>query len=152
MAHGNNSFYNNYNRNRYSKGNYQSARPYYGNNQNQQQQYKKTGFKVTQVVNNGVTTFIGSGWKKTRNGLLSIYARPYKKTKVSISHKGHRHHNLFVEITNTTTGQVQKHSGMFNETTKYLIIEKIGWLCTPNGSGVTRSGKRVTGTITRIKK
>lgn len=112
-----------------------------------QQVFKSSGFSV-KIKEDGAV--ICSGWKKTRQGLVKLYARPSKGTHESKSEKsGKRWLNLFVTITNTGTAQVLKTSGMYDVAAKKLHIKEFGWIGTLNGSGHTRSGKMAYGYLGR---
>lgn len=146
MAYGSNRnngryapYNNNYQNN--NKPNYGSAKPI----------FKKSGFGFKAVDRKGLSTFVCWGWKKNRNGIIKIYAQPYSKTKKVKSKANNVFHNLMVKVTNTSTGQQNIVSGMFNETTRKLTIPELGWVGSPNGGGQTASGKLSKGTLTKIR-
>lgn len=94
------------------------------------------------------------GFKKAGrgNGVIKLYARPYSKTKWHKAKQGKAmtHCNLFVTLTNSTTGMVQKTSGLFCKETGKLVISELGLVGSPEGRGVTASGKTAKGYFGKI--
>jgi hypothetical protein len=120
------------------------------NNQSQNQQYKKSGMTLHKFTEKHGYPII-SAWRKTKNGIMSIYARPYVKSKWWKGEKsGKTSCNLMVTVrvanekTFNTTGFYQKESGK-------LTLPDLGLVASPNGYGRTRNGKTVKGFFGRIK-
>lgn len=151
----------NYSNNRqFTPNNYNNFRPQqngqyqqrgFGNNYNGQYQnrpmFKKSSYKCKQLADGA---YVCSGFLKNKAGLWKLYARPYKGTNESTSKNGNKFLNLFVTLTNTTTFEERKTSGLLNLTNKKLIMKDLNLLGTPNGGGQTRSGKNVQGSIVRL--
>lgn len=112
----------------------------YSNNNNNanKPQFKKSGFKV-QIKEDGAP--ICFGWKKTKGGMIKLYARPSKGTHAKTSKSGKTWLNLFVTITNETTAQVTNTSGLYCKETQRLFIGAFGWVGSTKGAGKTASGK-----------
>jgi hypothetical protein len=134
MSYGNNN--NNWNNNR-------------GNNNQQKEQFKKSSFEFKMVEVDGSKDKMPLCWgfKKAGkgNGIIKLYARPYAKSKLTESGNGNVFCNLFVTLTNSTTGQVTKTSGLFNMTTKKLVITELGLVGSTNGRGKSAGGKTLKG-------
>ena len=109
--------------------------------------YKKSSYKCKQLADGA---YVCSGFLKNKAGLWKLYARPYKGTHESTSKNGNKFLNLFVTLTNTTTFEERKTSGLLNLTNKKLIMKDLNLLGTPNGGGQTSSGKSVQGSIVRL--
>ncbi len=151
----------NYNNNRqFTPNNYNNFRPQqngnfhnrgFGNNYNNQQpqnRFKKSGYKVKQMQDG---SYVCSGWLKNKEGLWEFYARPYKGTHEVESKNGNKFLNLFVTVRNKQTFQEIKTSGLLNLTNKKLIMKDLKLLGTPAGGGMTRGGHRITGSIVPLR-
>lgn len=114
----------------YSRGNYQSNRP-----------RKKSGCRL--IMKDKDTPII-SAWKSQKNGLLALYARPYKGTKLSVSKSGKEWLNLFVTITNRQTHQVTKCSGLFDLQRQRLYLPEFNLIANPKAPNGGYFGKHIS--------
>jgi len=152
--------YNN-NNNYRSTGNWstnnRSGAPYRSNgysnnrgNQNQQQ-YKKSGAKYTRIKEGkGEGLQAVNAWRKTKYGLMTATAMPYHAGEVITSQKGKEYQKYIVTVTNVAFGTQQVYTCLMNIKTEVIGIPQLGLCITPNGRGVTASGKNVTGYFGRF--
>lgn len=148
---------NNFNQGGYFREN-RNNRGYYNYPQQQQpqQQFKRSG-AVYSTIRNGAFAghTIVNAWKVTKNGILTAKVAPYSGTKeqglktvLSNGSSGNtpkEYQKMICTITNKTMGTSQIYPVLMNLQTKVIVIQDLGMCITPNGSGQTRSGKRVTG-------
>ncbi|KRD10500.1 hypothetical protein ASE21_12440 [Flavobacterium sp. Root901] len=135
-------------------------RQQYNNPQPQQQQqqqiFKRSGATYTTIRNgNFEGNIIVNAWRKTKMGLMQATVAPYagqgKKGLEIVNSQGKsgnqdkEYQKMICEIRNTALGTTQTYHVLMNLKTKVIVIQELGLCITPNGSGVTRSGKRVTG-------
>lgn len=147
------AYYNNQRNNAYNNRNinYQRNNAYNGYNGYQQQQpTKKSGATYSVIKNGNFKDYpIVNAWRVSRRtGLVKITVAPYKN---SAEHKGQN--NSFL----TMIARIQYENGfekivpcLYNLTNKKIVIQSENILITPNGAGVTRSGKRVRGSVVRL--
>lgn len=128
---------------------YRNAAPYnpnYGFNNNRPNQVanrprKRSGCKRTDKDG----TVILSGWKASRQGLLSVYARPYSGTKEHVGAQRGKHYlNYFVTIVNKNTGHETKTSGLFCMETGKLHIPQLNWVMNPSAPNGGYCGKSIS--------
>ncbi|TPN88838.1 hypothetical protein [Aquimarina algicola] len=132
-----------YNNNR---GNYNNGYQ----NQNQQQNAKKSG-AVYKKISKG--DFQGkdiiNAWNKSRSrGMITATVAPYYNTdykKPVESESGHRYVKMMAVVTYQSSGQEKKIPCLMNMSTRVVVLQEIGMVISPNGSGHTSSGKKVTG-------
>lgn len=152
--------YNNFNNNRnqygqkrgYRQNNYGGYPQHQGYGQQQpQQRPKKSGAKYS-IIKQGKHegSPIVNAWMSTRQGLVKITIAPYHGTR-----KVESSANTF--LTMMASVQVgfnppQLMPCLYNITNKKVVLSNIGLLVTPNGGGMTRSGKRVTGSVVKLQK
>lgn len=110
------------------------------NNNNSRDKHKRSSYSFK--INDGSP--ICWGWRLTKQGMQTLYARPYSKTKKSQGSSGAEFLNLFVELKTDGVPTI-KTSGLFNLSTNRLFIPEFNLLGTPNGGGQTKSGKYVKG-------
>lgn len=105
--------------------------PFNNNNGYPKQPNKRSGakFQVLEGAN------IVSAWRVQKGQMFSLYARPYKKTKRIESKNGKEWVNLFVTITNRSTLQVAKTSGLLDVQGKRLYIKEFNLIVTKGGRG-----------------
>lgn len=126
------------------------------NNQQQQQIYKKSGAVYSRIRNgNFEGDTIVNAWRKTRLGLMKATVAPYEgqngKGREIVNSAGKsgnqdkEYQKMICTITNDTAGTNQTYHVLMNLKTQVIVIKELGLCITPNGSGVTKSGKRVTG-------
>lgn len=121
--------------------------------QQQAPQYKRSGAIYSKIKNGeyeGLT--VVNAWKSTKFGLLTCSVTPnWKKSDdVVVSHG--KSGNLDIEYTKMIATVMNKNMGtktvypcLMNNKTKVIVLSDLSMCITPNGSGVTKSGKRVTG-------
>lgn len=105
-----------------------------------QQPRKRSGCKIRKVEN-GV---IVSGWRVSRGQMFSLYARPFKGTKVIESKTGKKWANLFVTITNKTTLHVTNTSGLFDMQRERLYIKDHNLVANPRANNGGYFGKHIS--------
>ncbi|MGC3977843.1 MAG: hypothetical protein QM751_06155 [Paludibacteraceae bacterium] len=107
---------------------------------------KKSGCRV---IMKDKDTPIVTGWKTSKNGMLSLYARPYKGTKLSTSKNGKEWLNLFVTVTNRRTMQKTNMSGLFNLANQKLYIKEYNLIANPRANRGGYFGKHISKTYNR---
>nr|WP_317631704.1 hypothetical protein [uncultured Flavobacterium sp.] len=138
--------YNN-NNNRYNNNNvYQ--------NQNQNQPiYKKSGAVYTKIKEGEKAGYyVINAWRKTKHGLITAFVTPYPDydangkfagITVHSSERGNEYIRVKVQLVDGI--KTEKYYCLMNIKTKVVSINQLGLCITPNGRGVTKSGKRVEG-------
>ena len=121
--------------NRYSSNN---GRSYRGS----QQPRKRSGCG-TKKVENGVVIW---GWRVSQGQMFSMYARPYKNTKIRESKTGKKWANLFVTIINKTTGVVTNTSGLYDLQRERLYIKELNLVGNPRAPRGGYFGKHISKT------
>lgn len=131
-----------------------------GFNQSQQQQqkpiFKRSGATYTRIRNgNFEGNIIVNAWRSTRMGLMKATVAPYagqgnKGLEIVNSHgrsgnQDKEYQKMICTIQNSTVGTTQTYHVLMNIKTQVIVIQELGLCITPNGSGTTKSGKRVTG-------
>nr|WP_294931290.1 hypothetical protein [uncultured Flavobacterium sp.] len=124
--------------------------------QAQQQQYKRSGAtysKIRKGAFEGDT--IVNAWRATKMGLMTATVAPYsgqgKKGLEIVNSQGKsgnqekEYQKMICTIKNTTLGTSQTYHVLMNLKSQVIVIQELSLCITPNGSGVTRKGKRVTG-------
>lgn len=92
---------------------------------------------------------IVNAWRKTKFGLMLATVTPYagengKGLKVVESEKA-TYKKMICSISQPSLGIQNTYHVLMNVKTQVIVISELSLCITPNGSGVTRSGKRVTG-------
>lgn len=124
--------------------------------QQQQQQFKKSGATYSRIKNgNFEGNIIVNAWRATKSGLMKATVAPYAgqgNKGLEIVNSGGKSGNqdkeyqkMICTITNSNAGTTQTYHVLMNVKTQVISIKELGLCITPNGSGVTRKGKRVTG-------
>lgn len=146
--------YNKYNS--YKKSGYGSGSGYGQNNQNgysgNRPVTKKSGAEYTRIKkgkNEGQMAV--NAWRKTRFGIQTASAMPVGGGQVHESQKGNEFIRYAVEVANKTLGTSQTYWCLMNTKTQMIVIKELGLVISPNGRGVTGSGKRVTGYFGKFK-
>jgi hypothetical protein len=131
----------------------------YNQPQPQQQQapiYKRSGAVYSKIRNgNFEGDIIVNAWRSTKLGLMKATVTPYsgqsgKGTEIVNSNgkSGNtpkEYQKMICVIQNTSLGTTQNYHVLMNIRSQVIVIQELGLCITPNGSGVTRKGKRVTG-------
>lgn len=138
---------------RYDRGqrNYQRRENFGGRQYTYDEDYsynsvKKSGATYTKIregKNEGL--YAVNAWRKTKMGLMTAKAFPANREVVHTSQEGNEFITYAVEISNTTMGTSQTYWSLMNTKTRKLFIKELGLVISPNGSGVTSGGQRVTG-------
>lgn len=148
-----------YNNNRtYSFSNHQQHNqfnapynPNYGGFNNNQPRFKKSGAKYGIIKKGQFEDLpIVNAWMKTRQGLVTIKVAPYHKTKSHDSGNGNAFFSMIAEI-RYPSGHTKLVPVLMNRSNKKIPIPNENLLITPNGGGVTKSGKRVTGSVVKLR-
>jgi hypothetical protein len=85
-----------------------------------------------------------SGWKKSKSGYVKMYARPYSKSKVRTSKTGKEWMNVFVTLTNVSTMQVTKTSGLLDMSNHKLYISELNLVANPSAPNGGYFGKHIS--------
>ena len=144
----------NYKRNNWkdSRNNENRSSGYSQQNGNQRNQdVKKSGTVYSRIKTGkmeGMTAV--NAWRKTKNGLMTASAFPVDQTE----HIGEKGKNTFiryaVEVKNADLGTSQTYWCLMQKESRKITIKELGLVISPNGNGVTSSGKRVTGYFGKI--
>jgi hypothetical protein len=124
--------------------------------QQQQPVYKRSGAVYSKIrKGNFEGETIVNAWRKTKFGLMQATVSPYKGANgkgMEVVHSNGKngsspkeYHKMICVIKNTSMGTSNIYPVLMNVKTQVISIQELGLCITPNGSGVTRSGKRVTG-------
>jgi len=118
-----------------------------GRNNQKSKSAKRSGVVYSKIKNgNFKGGTIINAWRVTRNGLVTFKVSPYKGTKQYMVDNDEMQ-TMMCEVVNKTTGQSTAYPVSYNLNTKKIYLKKIGICITPNGSGKTKSGKYVTGSV-----
>lgn len=125
------------------------------NNRQQKQDVKRSGAVYTKINTGGNKDglFQVNAWRKTKYGLMTASCTPYEdydsngNAQGVTIHKGKEKGHEFIRyrVQLTMNGQVQKFYTLMRLDTKVINIPELSLCITPNGSGYTSSGKRVSG-------
>jgi hypothetical protein len=107
-----------------------SGRGSYGGSSRPQK--KRSGAKFIRLEDGKMCV---SAWRVSKGQLLVLYARPYSKTDTVESQSGKHWQNLFCTITNRTTLQVTKCSGLLDVDGCRLYIKELNLIATKGGQG-----------------
>lgn len=119
-------------------------------------QYKRSGAVYSRIRNgNFEGDTIVNAWRVTKMGLMKATVTPYAgangKGREIVNSQGKsgnqdkEYQKMICTIQNTSVGTNQTYHVLMNLKTNVIVIQELGLCITPNGSGVTRKGKRVTG-------
>lgn len=89
------------------------------------------------------------GWKLSGGDMVKLYARPCKSTKSSTSKSGKTWLNLFVTLTNQSTMQITKCSGLYNADNQKLYISDFNLIANPRAANGGYFGKHISKTYNR---
>lgn len=128
----------------------------YNQPQQQQQTFKKSGAVYSRIRNgNFEGDTIVNAWRVTKMGLMKATVTPYSgsngKGREIVNSQGKsgnqdkEYQKMICTIQNTSVGTSTTYHVLMNLKTQVIVIQELGLCITPNGSGVTRKGKRVTG-------
>lgn len=140
----------NNNNNRNNNWNNNNNSNYGGNNRNQNNNnggapVKRSGAVYTKMKNGKFAGYICvNAWRKTSGGLMTAKAFPVDE-KVHTSEKGNDFLRYAVEIAVPSAGTSQTYWCLMNTKTQKISIDELSLVISPNGSGFTSGGKRVTG-------
>lgn len=152
---------NNFNQPHYGNGSNSNWQGNRNGNNNNGQIFKRSGavYTIISNKNGGHSKFEGNtivnAWRSTKFGLMRAVVAPYagegkKGLEVvnSMGKSGNEHkeyQKMLCTITNATMGTHQIYPVLMNVKTKVIVIKELSLCITPNGNGVTRKGKRVSG-------
>lgn len=137
----------------------QAAPAYMQNPQwNPQRQIKKSGAKYTNITK-GKFANLGlpavNAWRKTKAGIMEAKAFPIADKDGVYEHTsqtGRKSVRYVVEISNATTGTHNVFYSIMNLDSRKIYIDELGLVISPNGSGVTGTGKSVSGFFGKKRK
>jgi hypothetical protein len=149
MGYNNNNYQGNQgNYNRQYNGN-NNNRQYNGNNQNNlnnRQQFKKSGATYSVMRKGKFEGLIAvNAWRKTGHGLMVASAFPVDGVVHVGREKGNEFMRYVVDITNSSAGTKSTYWCLMRLDTKMIVISELSLVISPNGSGLTASGKQVKG-------
>lgn len=136
----------NYNQYPQPQGYYQQPQVYAP--QRQQDPPKKSGATYT-IIRKG--NFVGgtivNAWNVSKSrGLVTATVAPYNKSdELVTSDKGNEYMKMIADVQFRKTGNKQLMPCLMNTKTQVIVLRELGMVITPNGSGRTSSGKKVTG-------
>ena len=125
-----------------------NRRNYRNDNNSYRQNYKRSGAKYTKAdfEKKYDHPIIVNAWNFSRSrGLVTATVMPYKDSKVYENGKGEEKYTMVATVFYHKTGQELLIPCSMNLETRVIVLEKIGMVISPNGSGRTKSGHRVTG-------
>ncbi|OQD41500.1 hypothetical protein BUL40_15595 [Croceivirga radicis] len=130
----------------YQNRGYQNRGGYYP--QQNQKPPKKSGAKYSIIRKGkfeGLT--IVNAWNKSKGkGLITAKVSPYKdSSEYTAKTTGKKYITMIAEVVWTNSGQVRIIPCSMNIATKVISLPDLGMVITPNGNGLTSSGKKVTG-------
>lgn len=76
-----------------------------------------------------------NAWKRNKRGFFTLFAWPYKTSKIKESEKGKEWISLFVTITNRDTMQISYTTGLYDIQRKRLYLKDLNQIVTRNGDG-----------------
>ncbi len=128
---------------------YNNGGGYRNNNYNQNQQPpKKSGAKYS-IIRKGDFeggTIVNAWNVSRRRGLITAKVAPYKDSKeYTAKTSGKTYITMIAEVRWDNSGQTEVIPCSMNKDTKVIVLDKLGMVISPNGSGMTSSGKKVTG-------
>lgn len=131
---------------KFGNSNYQE-----NNNYNAKESFKKSGTVYTRIKSGKMEGMMAvNAWRKTKNGLMTASAFPVDQTE----HIGDKGKNTFirmaVEVKNADLGTSQTYWCLMQKESQKITIKELGLVISPNGRGMTSSGKRVTGYFGKI--
>ena len=122
---------------------------------------KKSGavYSVIKNRNGGNSKFEGNiivnAWRITKFGMMTATVAPYsgegKKGLEIVNSNGKNgstpkeYQKMICTIKNTAMGTHRIYPVLMNLQTKVIVIQELSLCITPNGSGTTKNGKKVTG-------
>jgi len=152
------AYNNNYNRNSGRSRGYQNGGGYnnngggynnannYGGPRNQGQNVKKSGAVYSRMkAGKYEGEMCVNAWRKTRHGLMTASAFPVDAVEHIADKSGKTFLRYVVEVSNKELGTSQTYWCLMQKESKKIFIKELGLVISPNGNGVTASGKRVTG-------
>lgn len=138
-----------YTRNNYGSNSYQGSQnrqPQQNFSQQKQLETKKSGATYTKMRKGKMEGLICvNAWRKTKNGLMTASAFPVDGHVHVGKDKGHEFMRYVVNIANSSLGTNETFWCLMRLDTKMIVIKELSLVISPNGNGVTSSGKRVSG-------
>lgn len=122
----------------------------------QQQQFKRSGAVYSKIKKGAFEGhLIVNAWRVTKNGLMEATVSPYRGANgngLDVVHSQGKsgtqdieYQKMICVIKNKSIGTSQTYHVLMNLKTKVISISELSLCITPNGNGITRSGKRVSG-------
>lgn len=132
-----------------NSGHYPQQQQHYQQNQ---QIFKKSGATYSKITKGN---FVGltcvNAWKSSRQGLIKASVMPYHASNEIVESEKATYIKMIARIS-VGIGAERVIPCLMNEKTKVIVLDEISMCITPNGSGVTRSGKHVKGYFGRFTK
>lgn len=128
----------------------------FGGNQKSRGFGQSAGFDSRNSVKKSAATYsrIKSGkheglmavnaWRKTKNGLVTASCFPVDGIEHQ-SKDGKTSLRYVVEVVHRDMGTTQTYWTLMSKDSKKIFIKELGLVISPNGNGISSSGKRVTG-------
>ncbi|WP_417443757.1 hypothetical protein [Joostella sp.] len=96
---------------------------------------------------------IVNAWNVSRSkGLIKATVAPYSGTTESTSQSGNVYQTMIASVFYEKSGVKKLMPCLMNVKTKKIALSEINMVISPNGSGVTSSGKRVSGYFGSMQK
>lgn len=141
------------NYNNYKRHNHAQRRENFGGRQhsydndyaNNKPLFKKSGAVYSRIKkgkNEG--GYSVNAWRKTKNGLVTAACFPVDGVEHK-SEQGKIALRYVVEIVNRDMGTTQTYWSLMSKDSRKIFIKELGLVISPNGNGMTASGRRVTG-------
>ncbi|PWA08971.1 hypothetical protein [Flavobacterium laiguense] len=157
--YGQNQYQSNYGNQRNTANNFQRNNQYVAAPNYSPQappQHKRSGAVYSKIKNgNFEGEIIVNAWRVTKNGLMQATVTPYSgqggKGMEMVHSNGKtgntpkEYQKMICKVFNTSMGTSQIYPVLMNVKTQVISISELSLCITPNGSGTTKSGKRVTG-------
>lgn len=114
------------------------------------QDYKKSGAKYSTINKQGSQyqgKTIVNAWNFSKSrGLITAVVSPYENSKIYTGKKnGNTYQTMIAKVFYHNSGVEKIIACSMNQKTKVIGLQEIGMCISPNGSGRTKSGKKVTG-------
>lgn len=128
-----------------NQGSYNQNRANYQQQNQQRQMVKKSGATYSKITKGNFEGYpIINAWRKTKNGLMTVKVAPYHASSKTVESEKNTFTKMIAEIRHPNAAS-EIVPVLMNMTNKKIVIKKYNLVISPNGSGYTSSGKRVSG-------
>lgn len=111
------------------------------------QDFKKSGavYTVMQKGNYKGKTIVNAWNVSKSRGMIKATVYPYHGTKLYTPTTGKQKQTMMCDVFYVNSGVTVREPVSMDVKTKVIVIPKLGMCISPNGSGTTKGGKRVSG-------